>query len=77
MPDLTPFAPAFAAYRAAVQSRGAADYPARAAVYAEIAREVGMDDTGKMAGAIKAELDRIEREETGRTDTGDDWRTRE
>jgi hypothetical protein len=76
MPDLTAFTSLFATYRAAVQSCGGADYPARAAVYRGIAAAVGLDATGRMAGAIKAELDRIEKQETGRTDTGDDWRTR-
>jgi hypothetical protein len=76
MPDLTAFAPLFTAYRAAVRSRLSADYPARAAVYMGIAAAVGLDATGRMVGAIKAALDRIEKQETGRTDTGDDWRTR-
>jgi hypothetical protein len=70
----------FAAYRAAVQSCGGADYQARQTVYAEIARAVGRQDghvfISQHTAAIKAELDRIEREETGR-ETGDDWRVRE
>jgi hypothetical protein len=74
---LDAFAAHFATYRAAVQSRLSAVYPARAAVYMGIAAAVGLDATGRMVGAIKAELDRIEKQETGRTDTGDDWRTRE
>jgi hypothetical protein len=76
MPDLTAFAPLFATYRLSVQSRLSADYPARAAVCRGIAAAVGLDATGRMAGSIKAELDAIEREETGRDDTGDDWRKR-